>query len=56
VFERYSRGRLADAPGIEAADRGIGLAIARQIADLNGWTLEVDSEPGRGARFVLRLA
>jgi signal transduction histidine kinase len=55
VFERYYRGRLADSPGIAAADRGIGLAIARQVADLNGWSLIAASTPGEGARFVLNF-
>jgi signal transduction histidine kinase len=55
VFERYYRGRLADSPGIPAADRGIGLAIARQLADLNGWSLTAASAAGEGARFVLKF-
>jgi signal transduction histidine kinase len=55
VFERYYRGRYNDAAGIEASERGIGLAIARQVADLNGWSLSAHSRPGGGARFVLRL-
>lgn len=54
VFERYYRGRYKDASGIERSDRGIGLAIARQIADLSGWTLSARSEAGTGARFMLR--
>jgi len=55
VFDRYYRGRYKDAAGIEASDRGIGLAIARQIADLSGWTLSAHSASGRGVRFVLRV-
>jgi signal transduction histidine kinase len=55
VFERYYRGRLADSPGADPGDHGIGLAIARQVADINGWTLTASSEAGKGARFVLRL-
>jgi signal transduction histidine kinase len=55
VFERYYRGRLTDSPGIEPGDRGIGLAIARQIADSNHWTLTASSESGQGARFILRM-
>lgn len=55
VFDRYYRGRYKDAAGIEASDRGIGLAIARQIADLSGWTLSAHSATGRGVRFVLRV-
>jgi signal transduction histidine kinase len=56
VFERYYRGRLVDSPGADPQERGLGLAIARQMADLNGWTLRAISRPGQGARFVLRLA
>ena len=51
VFERYYRGRLLDSsrsnsdegepPANDDGARGIGLAIARQLADLNGWTLTV---------------
>lgn len=59
VFDRYYRGRRVDAPAqagsADRADRGLGLAIARQIADLNGWQLTVESEPGEGTRFILRL-
>lgn len=55
VFERYYRGRYKDASGIDPADRGLGLAIARQVADLSGWQLTAHSEPGAGARFALRI-
>jgi signal transduction histidine kinase len=56
IFDRYYRGRLADSPGQESSDdHGLGLAIARQVADLNGWTLTATSEPGRGTCFTLAL-
>ena len=55
VFERYYRGRLADAPGQPASDRGLGLAIAKQSADLNGWRLSVQSTPHTGTCFSLGL-
>ncbi|MCS7101984.1 MAG: HAMP domain-containing histidine kinase [Burkholderiaceae bacterium] len=60
VFDRYFRGRLRDTPQAAGADgRGLGLAIARQMAELNGWTLQVQAAGDgarRGAKFVLTLA
>lgn len=57
LFDRYYRGRRMDAPGQAggSADRGLGLAIARQVADLNGWQLTVESSAGRGTCFILGL-
>ena len=56
VFERYYRGRLNDAQGQEASDRGLGLAIAKQSAEVNGWRLSVESTPGAGTCFSLNLS
>jgi two-component system sensor histidine kinase KdpD len=50
IFEPFEQGAAADARG-----SGLGLAIAKGFAELNGARLSVESEPGRGARFVLAL-
>jgi len=34
---------------------GLGLAIARELAEAMGGTLEAESQPGRGSRFILQL-
>jgi signal transduction histidine kinase len=42
--------RFADRPG-----QGLGLAVARAVAEAHGGRLEVASAPGRGATFTLVL-
>jgi signal transduction histidine kinase len=51
VFDRFYRGA-----GVEAPGSGLGLSIARQVADLHGGRLEIgDGLDGRGVAFRLRL-
>jgi signal transduction histidine kinase len=39
----------------KANGTGLGLAIVRQAAEAHGGTVEIDSEPGAGATFRIRL-
>jgi two-component system sensor histidine kinase KdpD len=52
IFEPFYR--PAGAPA-DAGGAGLGLAIARRLAELQGGTLEYAARPGGGSRFVLRL-
>ena len=53
VFERFWR---ADESRSRASGgSGLGLAIVRQIVENHGGAITVHSEPGRGARFTIRL-
>ena len=51
VFERFHR---AD-PSRTASGFGLGLSIARQIAEAHGGRLEVESAPDKGSTFTLLL-
>jgi signal transduction histidine kinase len=52
IFEKFGR---ADVPGSSKPGSGLGLFIARSIAEAHGGTLEVSSVPREGATFVLTL-
>ena len=53
IFEKFYRGRQA-AP-LNAEGVGIGLSLVRHVMDRHGGSVAVESEPGRGSRFSLRL-
>jgi signal transduction histidine kinase len=50
IFEEFSRLHESDKPGA-----GLGLAISTRIAELLGGTISLESEPGRGSTFTLRI-
>lgn len=49
IFERFHRGP-SNEPG-----SGLGLAIAKAIVELHGGTIWVESKPGEGAAFYIKL-
>ncbi len=52
LFDRFYR---ADPARSSTDSTGLGLAVVRSIAELHGGAVTVDSAPGQGAAFVLRL-
>jgi signal transduction histidine kinase len=54
IFERMYRGDKARSSKVSG--HGIGLSLAKQIADASGATVEASNHPEGGALFVLTLA
>lgn len=52
LFEPFARGQ--DAHQL-ASGTGLGLYIARQIIEHHGGTIDLESQPGQGATFTIRL-
>ena len=53
IFEPFVRSAEARRRGVDGS--GLGLAVAKRIADAHDGRLAVTSTPGRGSRFAFRL-
>ena len=53
IFEKFYRVGRSDTQGRRGS--GVGLALVRHIAEAHGGTVTVESAPGDGSRFSLRL-
>jgi signal transduction histidine kinase len=56
IFDKYYR--VPDAGGDGASERkghGLGLYLVRQIVELHQGSISVDSQPGRGTEFCIRV-
>lgn len=50
IFDRYFR-----VPGTKVQGSGLGLSISKDFVEAHNGTLTVESEPGKGSRFIMRL-
>jgi|GEM_PF-2187032 len=53
IFERFYRSDKSRSRKVEGT--GLGLAIVRSIVQVHGGSIEVESAPGVGSTFILRL-
>jgi signal transduction histidine kinase len=53
IFQKFYR--TDDARLSESKGSGLGLALAREIARLHGGDITLESEPGRGSTFTIRV-
>jgi signal transduction histidine kinase len=53
IFEKFYRGRHV--AGLHVQGVGIGLALVQHVIESHGGSIAVESRPGEGSRFSLRL-
>jgi signal transduction histidine kinase len=53
IFDPFFRGKRALQDQVHGT--GLGLNLAKQVVEAHGGTIRVESDPGRGAEFIIRL-
>jgi len=53
IFDAFTREQSSTVSGIQGT--GLGMAITKNIVDMMGGTIALDSEEGKGAEFTVRL-
>ena len=53
IFDAFAREQTVTKSGIQGT--GLGLAISKNIIDMMGGTINVNSEPGKGSEFVVSV-
>ena len=53
IFEEFTREENSTVSGIQGT--GLGLSITKNIVDLMGGTITLESEPGKGSEFIANL-
>ena len=53
IFEAFSREESSTVSGIQGT--GLGMSITKNIVDLMGGTIAIESEPGKGSEFIVNL-
>ncbi|MBR1986321.1 MAG: response regulator [Mogibacterium sp.] len=53
IFEAFTRERTSTVSGMQGT--GLGMAITKNIVDMMGGSISVESEEGKGSEFIVRI-